>query len=354
MTLKCAYIGFPEDKEYLPHLKGFFKGIPTEILLQSKPIEYAIEVETWARSKNVTKIITSRKDLLQLLVSKLPGQPPKSASIDNYAGSVLYFSSKKDIEVIIINPLPQLFTVPYGKFLAERYISKATSKFGANLNGTSWPEPSVFNYSIISSPDQFSYCYERFRNADLIAVDIETFKENLCIRCVGYTAVYFNLNTSLDDNPGGINQYRTESIVFPINSEYNLEWARKFNNLPAAKITQNGKYDNAYFLRYGIPLHNWLWDTAHLFHSWYSELPKDLAFLNAFFLRDVYYWKDLAETTDLHEYYRYNCLDTWATANVFIQQINQMPEWAKKNYLLEFPRVCPCLLGEMTGVLRDS
>jgi hypothetical protein len=31
-----------------------------------------------------------------------------------------------------------------------------------------------------------------------------------------------------------------------------------------------------------------------------------------------------------------------------------MPEWAKRNYVLEFPLVYPCLLSEMTGLKRDE
>jgi len=151
-------------------------------------------------------------------------------------------------------------------------------------------------------------------------------------------------------NTGGL---VTRSYVLPVDSVYNLYWMRKFNDLPVQKIFQNGKYDNAYLLRYNSPVRNWLWDTQHFFHCWYSELPKDLAFLNAFFLRKVVYWKDLAETTDLYEYYKYNAMDTWATANVWTQQLCRAPDWARRNYTLEFPLVFPCLLAEMTGLRRD-
>jgi DNA polymerase I-like protein with 3'-5' exonuclease and polymerase domains len=65
------------------------------------------------------------------------------------------------------------------------------------------------------------------------------------------------------------------------------------------------------------------------------------------------YWKDLANTTDLQEYYKYNALDTWTTANVWIAQLLQMPPWARINYLKEFPLVFPCHLSEMTGIKRD-
>ena len=46
-------------------------------------------------------------------------------------------------------------------------------------------------------------------------------------------------------------------------------------------------------------------------------------------------------------------MDTWATANVWIQQLLGAPDWVRRNYTLEFPLVFPCLLAEMTGLKRD-
>jgi DNA polymerase I-like protein with 3'-5' exonuclease and polymerase domains len=88
-------------------------------------------------------------------------------------------------------------------------------------------------------------------------------------------------------------------------------------------------------------------------HCTYSELPKDLAFLGAFYIREARYWKDLANTQDLMEYYKYNALDTWNTANVWMQQIIQLPSYAHTNYLREFPLVFPCHLSELTGIKRS-
>jgi hypothetical protein len=68
----------------------------------------------------------------------------------------------------------------------------------------------------------------------------------------------------------------------------------------------------------------------------------------------VVYWKDLAETNDLYEYYKYNALDTWATANVWIAQMVGAPEYARHNYVLEFPLVYPSLLSSLTGLKRDK
>jgi DNA polymerase I-like protein with 3'-5' exonuclease and polymerase domains len=291
------------------------------------------ELEMYCASRKVTKIASTNTDILSKLLER-EGNTKSNPKLSDYAGSLF---SYKNLEVVFIPPLRQLFTVPYGKFIAARFISKVAAP-------EAWEEPSDFKWDLLNESNVASY-YEQFKDAYAIAVDIETLKNPLSIRCIGYTAIHLNKST---------NVFTTISVVLPVDSAFALAWMRKINVLEAPKIFQNGKYDNAYLLRYNSAPRNWFWDTAHLFHSWHSELPKDLAFLNAFFLRKVVYWKDLAETNDLQEYYRYNALDTWATANVWIQQMRQMPDWAVRNYILEFPLVYPCLLSEMTGLLRDS
>jgi DNA polymerase I-like protein with 3'-5' exonuclease and polymerase domains len=89
-------------------------------------------------------------------------------------------------------------------------------------------------------------------------------------------------------------------------------------------------------------------------HSWYAELPKDLASLNSFFVRESMYWKDLAQTNDLETYYLYNAKDTHATALVLLAWIKEAPQWAKNNYLMEFPVQYPCIQAELTGIKRDN
>jgi DNA polymerase I-like protein with 3'-5' exonuclease and polymerase domains len=330
MTItKCLFLGTTEDKQYVPYLKGMFNGLDT--FVSTQPMKLLTEVEMYCVPKGITGVCTTNTDILTKLLA-IQGNIKVDPSLDDYAGSLFTY---RGIDIVFINPLKQLFTVPYGKFIAERFISKI-----AAVN--TWAEPSRFVFDI-PKPGQMQEFYEAFSQAYAIAADIETLKKPLAIRCIGYTGVFIS-------NSGDIT---TRSIVFPIDSEFHLAWMRKFNDLSVQKIFQNGKYDNSYLLRYNAPVRNWLWDTAHLFHAWYSELPKDLAFLNAFFLRKVVYWKDLAETSDLHEYYRYCALDTWATANVWIQQLRSMPNWARHNYTLAFPLVYPCLLAEMTGLKRD-
>ena len=328
--MNCLFLGTPEDKSYVPHLKGSFNGHTTYVCLE--PFTMLTQLEMYCASRKITGIVSTNTAILAKLL-ELAGNSKANPKLSDYAGSLF---SHKGLEIVFIAPLKQLFTVSYGKFIADRFISKIAAP-------DSWSESSEFKWDILN-PTNIAGYYERLENAYAIAVDIETFKTNLAIRCIGYTGIFIERDS---------NVLTTVSLVLPITDEWALAWMRKINSLNVPKIFQNGKYDNAYLLRYNAPPTKWLWDTAHLFHSWYSELPKDLAFLNAFFLRKVVYWKDLAETNDLQEYYRYNALDTWATANVWIRQIEQMPDWAQRNYLLEFPLVYPCLLSELTGLKRD-
>jgi DNA polymerase I-like protein with 3'-5' exonuclease and polymerase domains len=331
--MNALFLGTGEDKSYLPYLKGMFNGLSTFINLQ--PVNTLTELVMYCeqRDRKISRVVSTNTILLSKLLA-LKGTVKTNPSLDNYAGSMF---SYRGIDIVFVSPLSQLFTVPYGKFICERFISKVTA-------ASSWNEATIFSFSILNTGSDYEHWYQIFQTAYAIAIDIETFSNPVSIRCISYTGVFISASNCIT----------TESIVFPLNSSFALAWLRKFNELPAQKIFQNGKYDNSYLLRYNAPPTNWLWDTQHFFHSWYSELPKDLAFLNAFFLRKVVYWKDLAETRDLEEYYKYNAMDSWATANVWIQQLISAPDWARRNYTLEFPLVYPCLLAEMTGVLRDA
>lgn len=328
----ALFLGTLDDKPYLPHLKGMFNGVSTYVI--TEPLEYLTLLEQYCEKRSIKSVVSTNTQILAKLLER-QGNSKTNPSLSNYEGSVFSFGAA-GIEIVFISPLKQLFTVSYGKFLAQRYISKVTAS-------SSWREATPFSWNLLTASNLESF-YDKCNRAVAIACDIETFKDPLSIRCIGFTCI-------LSDAAGGL---YTESGVLPLDSLFALAWMRKLLATPTAKIFQNGKYDCSYLLRYAAPVRNWLWDTAHGMHCWYSELPKDLAFLNAFFLRKVVYWKDLAETHDLHEYYKYNALDTWATANVWISWMLEAPEWARKNYTLEFPLVFPCLLAEMTGLKRDE
>lgn len=314
------------DKSYLPYLKPCIGG--KRVFVDLKPISTITEVEMYCKdsTRNITGVLSTSIPLLQ----KLTGRD--KVSLDNYAGS--YFK-RNGIEYVFLDPLKQAVTVPYGKFLLQRYVSKLVAP-------DKWLHTPEFKWRVVTESN-LSEAISFLSHCDLIGVDIETFSSPLSIRCIGYTGIRFRSG----DIP------ECFSYCLPIKEIWQLRAMREINANPIAKVFQNGKYDVSYLSRFNAVPINWTADTATAFHAWYSELPKDLAFLQAFFVREAAYWKDLAESNDLETYYLYNAKDTWATVFVWLAWIREAPDWAKKNYLQEFPLNYPCHLSEMTGIKRD-
>jgi DNA polymerase I-like protein with 3'-5' exonuclease and polymerase domains len=259
----------------------------------------------------------------------------KKLSLDDYHGSLVEIEGfrlgrEAPLEVLFLNPLEHLRTVPSAPFIFKRFISKITKP-------ESWFPQTEFTWEVLTEQNAESI-YEIFQTALLIACDIETDRDSplRTINCSGYCALL------LDGS--------THSVVIPITAMWGVEWMRRFNQLKAPKVFQNGMYDNLYYLRYGCPASNWFYDTQHLFHSWYSELPKRLDFITAFSVRRVRFWKDDGKSGGLHSHYEYNARDCWATINSCLSLLSEMPDWATRNYLQEFPLVFPCLHVEADGL----
>ena len=322
------FLGTADDKPYLPRLKAAVGS--AKVFLVTSQISTWFEVKTYCSSRGITGVLTTSQVLLQKLLPQ--SNSAKLPSIDNYAGS---FFTRDGLEVVIVHPLSHTQSVPYGTFLLKRYTSKLVYK-------DKWLPAIPFNWCILT-PDNFSKELETAQHASIISVDIETYKQNLAIRCIGFTSLTLVNGT-----------YHTRSVVLPMDTEWAYTYASQLLATSAAKVLQNGKYDINYLLRYNLILNNYVWDTAALMHCWYSELPKDLASLSAFFVRESMYWKDLADTTDIEQYYLYNAKDTQQTVLSLIGWINEAPTWAKKNYLMEFPVQFPCILAELTGIKQDQ
>jgi len=320
---QLLFVGTAEDKSYLSFLKILLNGHDCKLFLDE--VQTLAEIRMFCLRNKIDAIITTSPSF----ILKLSGK--KKASVDNYAGSLLHLP-ESGTPIVCINKLEHFVTVPYGKHLAERYISKVVSP-------ESWFKQSELSWEI-ATPENLPALYERFqRDALYIACDIETKRDGLRIDVSGYCAIFADGTT--------------HSIVIPVDDMFMLNWAGKFNSLPQAKIFQNGMYDNAYNLRWGVPVENYIWDTLHLFHCWYSEMPKSLDFLTSYLLPDFQYWKDESSGSQ-HDYYFYNAKDTWATANCFLALMREMPAWAKANYLIEFPLVFPSLHCSMEGIAIDT
>lgn len=287
------------------------------------------EIEIWAKERDITGIFTTRVDILEMLLNR--GTSRKAPSLDDYQGS--YFK-RNGIEWVVLNELSQLVKVDYAPFLFKRFISKL-------LTPEAWCRVPEFRYSLYS-PATMEKDFAEFSGASVLAVDIET-DPSLRITCIGYTAVFLS----------GSSDITTRTITIPLTDEVALAWIRKLNDLPMPKVFQNGKYDIAYLSRYNAVPRNYCFDTANAMHCWYAELPKDLGFIQSFFVRTAAYWKDLSKSGNLEDYFLYCGKDTWATALGFLFWLAESPDWAKQNYLMEFPAVFPSHFCELLGIRLD-
>lgn len=237
-----------------------------------------------------------------------------------------------DVRVIHVEGFNQFYTVPSFEFMLVHWVRKLLCIDSSIL------EKDKFIWKKVESTELFEQAMKVGKTASLCAVDIETGpKEFLVITSCSYTFMVGN---------------RTVTFVIPVNGLQEIQWIRALNDLPVPKVLQNGSYDSAYFLRFGCPLRNYLFDTYTMFHCMYQELDKDLAFMSSFFLQDFVFWKNEAK----ENLYEYNGKDTHNTMWVFIAQMKHLQQyapWAFKNYLHEFPMVFPFLAMQLEGVAVD-
>lgn len=336
------------DRRCLPKFKEIIgPGHELKGALTESGIEYFSVFATKAKASGLDAAIVTDQKLMTLILESLPDFKPsfnkngskKKLSMNDYHGSLIdlpgfKIGREKDLEVLFLNPLEHMRTVPEGEFVFKRFISKITKP-------EKWFPQTEFTWEL-AKEDTIDALYESFQSALLVAADIETERDSPLrnIECSGYCALF----------PDGT----THSVVIPTDSMWGVLWMRKFNELKAPKVYQNGLYDNLYKLRYNSPTFNWLYDTQHLFHSWYSELPKRLDFITAFTVRKVRFWKDDGKSGNKLDRFEYNARDCWATLMSCMSLMLELPDWAVKNYLLEFPLVFPCLHCEADGMRVDK
>lgn len=345
--IQSSFRGGQQDRPYLPRLGEIIGPHATKVALTEDGVEYFNQFAAKAKAANLDAAICTDQKLLTLILKALPdfkiaynkNGSEKKLTLNDYHGSLITVPAAKlgrdrDIDILILNPLEHLRTVAEAPFIYKRFVSKIT-------NPNKWFPQTSFTWEV-ATESTIEFLFERFKSARLISCDIETLEgdPDRRISCSGYCALF----------PDG----SSHAVVIPTVSMWGVMWMRKFNSLPVPKVFQNGLYDNLYFLRYGSPPSNWLYDTQHLFHSWYSELPKRLDFITVFALRSVRFWKDDGKSGGLHAHYEYNARDCWATLNSCLSLVSEMPEWAVKNYLQEFPLVFPCLHCEADGLSLDK
>lgn len=343
--MKVAIFCTDADRPHMARLQEMLGAVSAKVSTANE--QYLTSIAVKVRVHSFDTIICTNPVVLPLLLSALPDhrQPRnkngavKKLALDDYAGSCFKIPGHKlgvdhAVTVLILNPLEHLVTTPSGKFVFKRFISKITAP-------QKWFPQTAFTWELWT-PAKDAQLRAKFATAILESCDIETYvgDDLRRINCVGYCGLF----------PDG----STHSVVVPLRDEASYSFIKDHNALPIPKIFQNGMYDNAYFARWDLVCENWMWDTQHMFHSWYSELPKRLDFITAFTVRDVRFWKDDAHAGSDMDLFEYNGRDCWATMMSLLSMLVEMPQWAKDNYLLEFPLVFPCLHMELDGLTLDK
>lgn len=314
------------EQHYVSSLKGMFNSVPVKAYF--KEPDTVAELVHAAKKAGFDAIITTKLSILRKLLPDGPVR--KSAKISNYAGSIIPYLG---MEFLILSPLMRLKTVPYEEFIARTYISKLVAPY-------QWRQETDFTWKLIENERDFQVALAALSACDLIATDTETARWHASIRMVGYAGFRLEDNTSV-------------TYIIPMNSLEAVRWMRTINATNVPKGLQNGKYDLAYFARYGAPLTAYYYDSKNMLHATYAELPKDLGFVSSVLIRNSMYWKDMSESADKNDQYHYCALDCWATGESILAWLAAAPAYAKKNYVQEFALVPALHLCEMQGIRRD-
>lgn len=329
----------PQDEDYLDRFQRLPAFNGHVLKKSSAPVTNVASLDAACDRLGIDAIVCTQQATLEILLRDTtdwvrPESSKKKITLDDYAGSMFHLRSGR--EVVVLNPLERLRTVPEEKFVVDRYISKLTKKH-------KWLPQTKFQWSHVTI-DNADRVLAKVRAADLVGIDIENPYPQYDwrpITCVSYTCYFAKTHT-------------TESYVVEFGELWAWEFIRDANDAPSRKVFQGGLHDNAYFLRWGCPVRSWLFDTYHLFHSWLAELPRRLDFITSFVLRDVRYWKDEGKTGRYEDLARYCAKDGWATINSLLAILQEAPAWAINNYTdHEFPMVFPSLHASMEGLDAD-
>ena len=315
------------DSSDIPYAK-LVQGLTAnfvETYVRAIPVGNSIELSKLFADTGADCIATTRIGLMKKIDPTLEG-----TAADNYGYYMAAPPYTGGRPALLLPPLKSAVTQNVGNFLLGRYLRKLY-----NPNSFTIMPPLRWE---LGTQANYSAALALMERAKIISVDIETKKDPLLITSVSYTGWF-----------GGAD---ARTIVFPVNAD-TVDWVfdvlAMFNASAPPKLMQNGQYDAAWFLRFNIPLHNYLWDTYNLMHCWFSELPKDLAFIASFTLLNFRFWKD----ENVRDLYEYNAKDTHNTLFAFLAMMAEYPAYASRNYRQEFPLVFPALHCGIEGILVD-
>jgi uracil-DNA glycosylase len=138
--------------------------------------------------------------------------------------------------------------------------------------------------------------FERYLvGAECICVDIETAKGQI-------TDIGFGISSELAISIPFVDYRQPSRSYWPtLDHEFSAwAWVQRVLDLPAPKLFQNGPYDCFWFVRNGLRVRNYCFDTRLQHHALYPELPKDLAYMSSVYCNNGP-WKLLADHSHVED-----------------------------------------------------
>ena len=305
-------------------------------------------------------IICADKAALNYITGKYTSLAKCRGSIYNYHG----------VPVLVVDEILNVKRTNIGGWVLLQDLGKLKRW----INGELREEPK-FDYTVCHTVAEVKQLARLAKTALVISTDIET--TATVISSIQYTLFWqtdedtpYPVHTWVVPfinplKPGGCHWEDADTEVFVWN------YIRQINASPAYKVLQNGSYDSAYFLKYRVPLTNYLCDTLHAWHSIWTEAPKRIDFISSIAIDRYCYWKDEGKVEDKKEdtkggkipkteagmqsYWLYGALDTHNTLLCFRFILAVMYEkkldWAIANYQSEMrQQFGPALAMSMRGI----
>lgn len=325
--MRILFLLHPADQQFVFKIKSLSPGWLTGgKVLVNEPINYLSELDLLAQKYNCQAVLTTDYKVLKIL---FPEKKFKDADTNGQGLSVLNFQgnlirTKKGLPVLITAPLRHLYTVKEAPFLFSHFLEK----LGPNRSAHFLSLPPI-NVEYCTSKEKLDQAVEELALAPYLACDIETGKGQRI------TDISFSI-------PEKTFHIAPKDLldIFAI---------RKILANDSLKIFQNGKFDNLHLIHWNCPARNWYFDTYGMMQCWYAELKRSLDFIGSFFLDNLLYWKDEADSNKAE----YNAKDTHTTLYSFLAWIKFAPQWAKDNYVAKFPAIFPSISCEFQGLKLD-
>jgi len=252
-----------------------------------------------------------------------------------------YVFQRDGIRCLYLPSLDRIYQEPHMKWLIDHWLCKLS-------NPECFVQADPFSYTKFHAADTDVW-FNRLESpyAVLCAVDIETQREGLLITSCAFTVLMLD-GKVLRSYSCAIN------LMDAATHRENMEAMRYLLRSKVPKLMHNGRYDNSYFLRFNAAPVAYLYDSYHMQHCMYPELPKTLAFCAQQYVLGIRYWKEMSSYNKLE----YNARDTHATAWTWMGMMKhikwQRADYALRNYKIEFPLVFPCIQVGLEGLIVDE